>query len=114
MQTRQAPKLCQNCEGSIPLPMMKGYLHIGSPFVVLNTCTGALMVYGLAGLRNEVAPIFIYMAIMSLHALVSNQLLVTCIWMTPTQVCIVNKCKSVCIHGLTWSKLIACMERQAN
>lgn len=45
------------------------------------------MVYGLAGLRDDTASIFIFMAIMSLHSLVSNQLLVTCIWLTPTQVC---------------------------
>ena len=63
----------------------------GTPFVILNTCSGALMAYGLAGMRNEVGAILIWMAIMSLHALVSNQLLVTCIWLTPTQVTLIPK-----------------------
>lgn len=57
----------------------------GTPFVILNTCAGSLMVYGLAGLRSDVSSIFIFMAIMSLHTLVSNNFLVTCIWLTPTQ-----------------------------
>ncbi|KAK9790760.1 hypothetical protein WJX73_006620 [Symbiochloris irregularis] len=57
----------------------------GSPFVIMNTIAGALMAYGLAGLRNDTRAIFIWMSIISLHALVSNQFLVTCIWLTPTQ-----------------------------
>ena len=48
--------------------------------------TTALMAYGLVGLRDDASAIFTFMAIISLQALVSNQFLVTCVWLTPTAV----------------------------
>ena len=58
----------------------------GTPFIILNSMTTALMAYGLVGLRNDPSAIFIFMSIISLQALVSNQFLVTCVWLTPTAV----------------------------
>ena len=57
-----------------------------TPFIILNAMTTALMAYGLVGLRNDPSAIFIYMALIALQALVSNQFLVTCVWLTPTAV----------------------------
>lgn len=60
--------------------------YADTPFIILNAMTTALMAYGLVGLRNDPSAIFIYMALIGLQALVSNQFLVTCVWLTPTAV----------------------------
>ena len=54
--------------------------------MIINTLVLALMAYGLVGLRNEASAIFTFMAINSLQGLVSSQLLITCVWITPTAV----------------------------
>ena len=64
----------------------KSAVPAGSPFIIINSMTTALMAYGLVGLRDDPSAIFTFMAIISLQALVSSQFLITCVWLTPTAV----------------------------
>ena len=61
-------------------------LHAGTPQVLINQLVGALVAYGLAGLRNEPKAILAWIGIVGLQCLVSNQFLITCIWLTATAV----------------------------
>ncbi|KAK9808556.1 hypothetical protein WJX73_008341 [Symbiochloris irregularis] len=74
----------------------------GTPFVILNTCAGGLMAYGLAGLRDDARAILIFMAILSLQALTANQFFVTIIWLSPTQ----DTAYAVATTYLTFSLLL--------
>ena len=65
-------------------------LRAGTPQVLINQLVGALVAYGLAGLRNEPKAIFAWIGIVGLQCLVSNQFLITCIWLTATAVRSVN------------------------
>ena len=58
----------------------------GTPLVLVNQLVGALMAYGLAGLRNDPRAIFAWIGIVSLQCLISNQFLITCVWLTKTAV----------------------------
>ena len=57
-----------------------------APFMVLNSWGTVIVVYGLAGLRYEAYAIIQFCMILSLHALISNQLLVFTIWYFDGQV----------------------------
>ena len=52
----------------------------------MNTLAGGLVAYGLAGLRYSGGSIVIYMVVLCIHALISNQLQIFCVWVTPNQV----------------------------
>jgi len=58
----------------------------GAPFVVINTVMGGLMAYGLTGLRYTGYAIVMYLVVLCLQALISNQLQIFCVWLTPNQV----------------------------
>lgn len=50
------------------------------PFLALNAAAGALIMYGLVGLRHEAWAIFQMSAIMALQSILSTQLLTGCVW----------------------------------
>ena len=54
--------------------------------MLLNTFIGSLAAYGLAGLRNEASAIILNIVITGLQSLISTQLQVFCVWLTPNQV----------------------------
>ncbi len=53
---------------------------------MLNTVMGGLMAYGLTGLRYTGYAIVMYLVVLCLQALTSNQLQIFCVWLTPNQV----------------------------
>ena len=57
----------------------------GAPFVIVNTIAGGLMAYGLTGLRYAGYAIVLYLVVLCLQALISNQLQIFCVWLTPNQ-----------------------------
>jgi hypothetical protein len=57
----------------------------GIPGVVINTLAGSLTAYGLAGLRAEWSAIALNSAIVCVQSLISIQLQVFCVWLTPNQ-----------------------------
>lgn len=56
------------------------------PFFLMNTWACVLVIYGLVGLRYQGWAIMQFMGIISLHALVTNQFVTMCIWLTSSQV----------------------------
>ena len=61
-------------------------LFVGAPFVIVNTIAGGLMAFGLTGLRYTGVSIVLYMVVLCLQSLTSNQLQIFCVWLTPNQV----------------------------
>lgn len=57
------------------------------PFVLLNTVVGSMAAYGLAGMRDQARALFLNMLLTSLQSLISTQLQIFCVWLTPNQVC---------------------------
>ena len=58
----------------------------GTPFVIVNTIAGGLMAFGLTGLRYTGKSIVLYLVVLCLQSLTSNQLQIFCVWLTPNQV----------------------------
>lgn len=58
----------------------------GTPFVIVNTIAGGLMAFGLTGLRYSGKSIVLYLVVLCLQSLTSNQLQIFCVWLTPNQV----------------------------
>ena len=61
-------------------------LSTGTPFVIVNTIAGGLMAFGLTGLRYTGKSIVLYLVVLCLQSLTSNQLQIFCVWLTPNQV----------------------------
>ena len=57
----------------------------GVPGVIVNSLAGSLTAYGLAGLRPDVSAIAVNSAIVCVQSLISIQLQVFCVWLTPNQ-----------------------------
>ena len=57
----------------------------GVPGVIINTLAGSLTAYGLAGLRADFGAIALNSAIVCVQSLISIQLQVFCVWLTPNQ-----------------------------
>ena len=72
----------------------------------MNTFVGSMAAYGLAGMRNQVKAILINMVLCGLQSLISTQLQIFCVWLTPNQVRVlqlgycVGCC--VCIQQAAW------------
>ena len=58
----------------------------GTPAIIINTTCGGLMAYGLTGLRYTGYAIIMYLIVLALQALISHQLQIFCVWLTPNQV----------------------------
>ena len=59
----------------------------GFPFIVLNTVCGSLAAYGFAGLRYTPSAIILFQVMLVLQSLAAVQLLILCVYATPTQAC---------------------------
>ena len=57
----------------------------GVPGVIVNSLAGSLTAYGLAGLRPDISAIAVNSAIVCVQSLISIQLQVFCVWLTPNQ-----------------------------
>jgi hypothetical protein len=57
----------------------------GIPSVILNSLAGSLSAYGLAGLRPDPATIAASASVVIVQSLISIQLQVFCVWLTPNQ-----------------------------
>ena len=62
-------------------------LAAGFPFIVLNTICGSLAAYGFAGLRYTPSAIILFQVMLVLQSLAAVQLLILCVYATPTQAC---------------------------
>ena len=62
-------------------------LIAGFPFIVLNTVCGSLAAYGFAGLRYTPSAIILFQVMLVLQSLAAVQLLILCVYATPTQAC---------------------------
>ena len=58
----------------------------GLPGVIVNTLCGSLTAYALAGLRYNARSIALNCVVVCVQALISIQLQVFCVWLTPNQV----------------------------
>ncbi len=73
----------------------------GFPFIVLNTVCGSLAAYGFAGLRYTPSAIILFQVMLVLQSLAAVQLLILCVYATPTQACASSFSFSCCIdHAL--------------
>ena len=73
----------------------------GFPFIVLNTVCGSLAAYGFAGLRYTPRAIILFQVMLVLQSLAAVQLLILCVYATPTQACASSSSFSCCIdHAL--------------
>ena len=66
---------------------MRCPLIAGFPFIVLNTVCGSLAAYGFAGLRYTPSAIILFQVMLVLQSLAAVQLLILCVYATPTQAC---------------------------
>lgn len=64
---------------------MKKQVIAGIPGVIINSLAGSLTAYGLAGLRPDISAIAVNSAIVCVQSLISIQLQVFCVWLTPNQ-----------------------------
>ncbi|BDA42962.1 ABC transporter G family member 22 [Coccomyxa sp. Obi] len=55
------------------------------PFVIINSLCGCLCAYGLAGLRLSAHAVLLNLCITALQSMISIQLQVFCVWLTPNQ-----------------------------
>ena len=62
----------------------------------MNGVLGTLVAYGLAGLRGTASAVFLNALFAGLEALISTQLLISCVWLTPNQVRSTCSCRSGC------------------
>ena len=68
------------------------------PFVLVNSVLGTLVAYGLAGLRDQASAVFLNALFSALEGLISTQLLISCVWLTPNQVRNPGSCRSACLR----------------
>lgn len=86
-QSRGAALYLGNSSCHLHISLMRMWdVASGAPFVIINTVAGGLMAYGLTGLRYTGYAIVLYLVVLCLQSLISNQLQIFCVWLTPNQV----------------------------